>query len=49
MENVLCRSDVELIESQGIWYTIAIILLGVSDCGDDAAMLRQGSNIAGGG
>ena len=24
MENVLCRSNVEPIESQGIWYTIAI-------------------------
>ena len=32
MENVLCRSNVDLIdESQGIWYmyTIAIVLLGV--------------------
>ena len=29
VENVLCRSNVELIESQGIWYTIAIVLLGV--------------------
>ena len=29
MENVLCRSNVEPIESQGIWYTIAIVLLGV--------------------
>ena len=29
MENVLCRSNVELIESHGIWYTIAIVLLGV--------------------
>ena len=28
MENVLCRSNVELIESQGIWYTIAIVPLG---------------------
>ena len=29
MKNVLCRSNVDLIESQGIWYTIAIVLLGV--------------------
>ena len=29
MENVLYRSNVELIESQGIWYTIAIVLWGV--------------------
>ena len=29
MEHVLCRSNVEPIESQGIWYTIAIVLLGV--------------------
>ena len=29
MENVLCRSNVELIESQVIWYNIAIVLLGV--------------------
>ena len=29
MENVLCRSNVDLIESQGIWYTIAIVLWGV--------------------
>ena len=28
MENVLCRSNVDLIESQGIWYTIAIVPLG---------------------
>ena len=29
MENVLCRWNADLIESQGIWYTIAIVLLGV--------------------
>ena len=29
MKNVLCRSNVEPIESQGIWYNIAIVLLGV--------------------
>ena len=34
MENVLCRSNVDLIESQSIWYTIAIVLQGVSDRGD---------------
>ena len=25
--NVLCRSNVELIESRGMWYTTAIVLL----------------------
>ena len=29
MENVLCGSNIELIESQVIWYNIAIVLLGL--------------------